>query len=153
MTSTYPTAMDDPMNNLLNLGGRLLIAQIFVLSGVTKLGAWAGTQAWMESMGVSGTLLGPVVALEIGGGLALAAGALTRLTAAALAAFALGAAVLFHADFGDANQVIHFMKNLAMAGGLSMVLAHGAGRYSLDAWWSRRTRAEPTRGTLAAHAA
>lgn len=141
------------MNNLLNLGGRLLIAQIFVLSGATKLGTFAGTQAWMESMGVPGALLAPVIALEIGGGLALAAGALTRLTAAALAGFTLVAAVLFHADFGDANQVIHFMKNLAMAGGLAMVLAHGAGRYSVDAWWSRRTRTAPAAAMLAPHAA
>lgn len=138
------------MNNVLNLGGRILIAQIFVLSGLTKLGAWAGTQAWMESMGVPGALLAPVVLLEIAGGLALAAGALTRWTALALAAFSIGAAVLFHSALGDANQLIHFMKNLAMAGGLLMVAAHGAGRYSVDAWWARRV---PAAAPLAARAA
>lgn len=124
---------NDPVNDTLNLIGRLLLAQIFLVSGLAKINAWAGTQAMMDAAGVPSALLGAVVALEIGGGLALALGLLTRWTALGLAAFSVLAAVLFHAQFSEQNQLIHFMKNLAMAGGLLFVWLHGAGRYSMDA--------------------
>lgn len=129
---------NDDVNDTMNLVGRLLLAQIFLLSGLSKLGAWADTQAYMAAMGVPGVLLAGVVALEIGGGLALALGLFTRWTALALAAFTAAAALLFHTDFGDQNQMIHFMKNLAMTGGLLFVWLHGAGRLSLDARLSAR---------------
>lgn len=122
------------MNDIFNLIGRLLLAQIFLISGLSKFGAWEGTQAYMAAMGVPGALLLAVVALEVLGGLALALGLFARPVALALAAFSLLAALLFHADFGDQNQLIHFMKNLAMAGGLLFVWLHGAGRLSLDNW-------------------
>jgi putative oxidoreductase len=125
---------NDPMNDIFNLIGRLLLAQIFLISGLSKFGAWEGTQAYMAAMGVPGALLLAVVALEVLGGLALALGLFARPVALALAAFSLLAALLFHADFGDQNQLIHFMKNLAMAGGLLFVWLHGAGRLSLDNW-------------------
>lgn len=129
---------NDDVNDTMNLVGRLLLAQIFLLSGLSKLGAWADTQAYMAAVGVPGVLLAGVVALEIGGGLALALGLFTRWTALALAAFTVAAALLFHTQFGDQNQMIHFMKNLAMAGGLLFVWLHGAGRLSLDARLSAR---------------
>lgn len=120
------------MNDMLNLIGRLLLAQIFFISGIAKLGSWAGTQGYMEAMGVPGALLAAVVALEVLGGLALALGLFTRWTAATLAGFSLLTALLFHAGFADQNQLIHFMKNLAMAGGLVFVGLRGAGRFGLD---------------------
>lgn len=128
------------MNDSLNLIGRLLLAQIFFISGIAKLGSWAGTQGYMEAMGVPGALLAAVVALEILGGLALALGLLTRWTAGGLAAFSLLTALLFHTGFGDQNQLIHFMKNLAMAGGLAFVWLYGAGRFSLDSRLRRAVR-------------
>lgn len=125
------------MNNAIILAARVLLAQIFLISGFGKLGAgYAGTQAYMEAMGIPGMLLPLVIALEIGGGLALVAGFLTRWAALALAGFTVVSAALFHADFGDQMQTIMFMKNLAMAGGLLLLYVHGAGSYSLDA---RRT--------------
>lgn len=115
------------------LVGRILLAQIFIMAGINKLGAgYSGTQAYMESMGVPGALLPVVIALEIAGGLALAAGFITRYAAWALAAFTVVAGVLFHANFSDQMQMILFMKNMAMAGGLLVLAAAGAGALSLD---------------------
>lgn len=122
------------MNNAIILAARVLLAQIFLISGFGKLGAgYAGTQAYMEAMGIPGMLLPLVIALEIGGGLALIAGFMTRWAALALAGFTVVSAVLFHANFGDQTQTIMFMKNLAMAGGLLLLYVHGAGSYSVDA--------------------
>jgi putative oxidoreductase len=122
------------MNNAIVLIARILLAHIFLLSGFGKLGAgYAGTQGYMVNMGVSGDLLPLVIALEIGGGLALIAGLFTRWTALALAAFCIVGAVIFHRNFGDQMQMIMFMKNFAMAGGLLMLYVHGAGALSVDA--------------------
>ncbi|MBI3546505.1 MAG: DoxX family protein [Gammaproteobacteria bacterium] len=122
------------MNNAIVLIARILLAHIFLLSGFGKLGAgYAGTQGYMVSMGVPDDLLPLVIALEIGGGLALIAGLFTRWAALALAAFCIVGAVIFHRNFGDQMQMIMFMKNFAMAGGLLMLYVHGAGAFSVDA--------------------
>ena len=112
--------------------GRLLIALIFVISGVGKLGSYAGTQGYMESMGVPGALLAPVIALEVLGGLAIILGWQTRLVAFLLAGFCIVSAVLFHGNIGDQMQQIQFLKNLGLAGGFLFLVAHGAGAWSLD---------------------
>ena len=112
--------------------GRLLIALIFVISGVGKLGSYAGTQGYMESMGVPGVLLAPVIALEVLGGLAIILGLQTRLVAFLLAGFCIVSAVLFHGNVGDQMQQIQFLKNLGLAGGFLFLVAHGAGAWSLD---------------------
>lgn len=126
------------MNDTLNLIARLLLAQIFILAGLTKLGTgYAGTEAYMASMGVPALLLPAVIALEVGGGLALAVGLMARPAAAALAVFTLLAACIFHNHFADSMQMILFMKNLAITGGLLMVVAYGGGRLSLDALRAR----------------
>ncbi len=62
------------MEKTATLIGRILLAHIFLLAGISKIGGYAATQGWMEAMGVSGTLLPFVIALEIGGGLALILG-------------------------------------------------------------------------------
>lgn len=122
------------MNNAILFVARLLLAQIFLLAGIGKLGAgYASTQGYMAAMGVPAILLPLVIALEIGGGLALIGGFLTRWAALALAAFCLASAAIFHTNFGDPMQMIMFMKNLAMAGGLLVLSVHGPGAYSLDA--------------------
>jgi putative oxidoreductase len=124
--------------SLAPLAGRGLLALIFVLSGAGKLAAYAATQQYMESVGVPGGLLPLAILAELGGGLALIAGLLTRFSAVALAGFSVVAAILFHADFADQNQMIHFMKNVSIAGGLLLLAAHGAGAWSLDALIARR---------------
>lgn len=126
------------MNATSSLLGRVGLSLIFIISGWGKIAGYAATQQYMEAMGVPGALLPLVIALEVGGGLAILAGAFTRWTALALAAFSLASAALFHGDVGDAAQAVHFWKNVAMAGGFLMLAAHGAGALSLDSAWARR---------------
>ncbi len=114
--------------------GRILLGHIFVLAGFSKLGAgYASTQGWMEAMGVPGMLLPAVILLEIGAGAALILGFQARIAAIALAGFSIISALIFHTNFADQMQMIMFMKNFAMAGGLLFVSAFGAGAWSLDA--------------------
>src|SRR5260370_370538 len=82
------------------------------------------------------------VAIEFGGGLLLVAGYRARYVAAALAVFSLATAISFHSNFADQNQMIHFLKNVMMAGGLLQVAAFGAGAFGIDRW--RRRRAAPS---------
>lgn len=118
----------------LALGGRILLAAIFVLSGVTKLSAVEATIGYIASAGLpfAEVIFYAVVALELLGGLMLIAGLKTRLAAIALGLFSIAAAFAFHADFADQNQMIHFLKNLALAGGMFQVAAFGAGRLALS---------------------
>ena len=127
------------------LVGRILLATIFVMSGVGKLADPAGTIGYI---GAAGLPLAPLayagaVALELGGGIALILGYRTQIVAAALALFSLLAAVAFHAAFADQNQMIHFFKNVAMAGGLLQVVAFGGGRLSLDARREAKRELQP----------
>ena len=116
-----------------DLAGRVLLAAIFVISGLGKISGYAGTQAFMESMGVPGWTLPLVIALEVLGGLALIVGYRTRLAALGLAAFTLAAGVLFHWQPDDQIQQIMFLKNVSMVGGLLLLVARGAGDWSIDA--------------------
>jgi putative oxidoreductase len=114
------------------LTGRVLMSFIFIMAGINKIGAYAGTQGYMESMGVPGILLPLVILLEIGGGLALLLGWQTRIAAFLLAGFSIVSAIIFHANFADQMQSILFMKNLAIAGGLLFLVAGAAQQWSID---------------------
>lgn len=126
-----------------DLAGRVLIASLFLITGVGKITGYAGTQAYMASQGVPGALLPLVIALEVGGGLAIVLGWHTRLVAALLAGFSIAAALIFHAG-GDMTQQLMLMKNFAIAGGFLFLVARGAGEWSLDA----RTAARSAPGEL-----
>jgi putative oxidoreductase len=121
------------MNNAIVLLARLFLAHIFLLAGFGKITGYAGTQGYMESMGVPGALLPLVIVLEIGGGLALIVGLFTRWAALALALFCVAAAVIFHRNFAEQMQMIQFMKNFAMAGGFLLLYVQGPGAFSIDA--------------------
>lgn len=112
--------------------GRFFLALMFIVSGVGKIGAYAGTQGYMDAMGVPGQLLPLVIALEVLGGLAIVLGWQTRITAFLLGGFTALSALVFHFDFADQTQMLMFMKNISIAGGFLMLVAHGAGAYSLD---------------------
>jgi len=111
---------------------RLLLAQVFLLAGISKIPGYADTQGYMEAMGIPGALLPLVILLEAGGGLAIILGWQTRLVAIALALFSLVAAAIFHNNLADQMQLIMFTKNIAIAGGFILLAVHGAGGYSLD---------------------
>lgn len=131
------------MNAYLSLLGRAGLSLIFIISGWGKIAAYAGTQQYMESKGLPGELLPLVIALELGGGLAILGGTFTRWVAIALALFSIASAAIFHADFGDQMQAINFWKNVAMAGGFLVLAANGPGTLSLDSLLARR-RSLPT---------
>ena len=114
------------------LAGRILMSAIFLLSGLSKIGQYAGTQAYMAAQGVPGALLPLVIAVEVGGAAALIIGFKTRWAAFLLAGFSLVSAALFHNNFADQTQMIMFLKNVAMAGGFLLLFAHGPGPLSLD---------------------
>lgn len=121
-------------SDLLAAVGRVLLAAIFVLSGVSKLVDPAGTIAYIGSAGLPlpSVAYAGAVAVELIGGLLLVAGFQTRIVALAIAAFSIVAAFGFHANLADQNQFIHFFKNIAMAGGLLQVAAFGSGRFGFD---------------------
>ena len=112
---------------------RVLLAQLFLVSGIGKVEAYAATQGYMASMGVPGSALPLVIVLELGGAAALLVGLLTRWVALGLAGFCVGSALLFHLNFADPAQAINFMKNISIAGGMLVLYVHGAGEFSVDA--------------------
>ena len=112
--------------------GRVLLSLIFIVAGAEKIFNYAGSQQYMESAGLPGILLPAAIVLELGGGLAILAGFMTRWVALALAVFSLATAVLFHLDFGNQMQTIMLMKNLAIAGGFLALAAAGPGAFALD---------------------
>ena len=132
VTATASTTRIPALRGAADLVGRSLLASLFVISGLGKLAAYAGTAGYMESVGVPGALLPLVIALEVLGGLAIVAGYKTRIVASLLAAFSIASAVLFHSNLGDQIQQIMFLKNIAIAGGFILLAARGAGGWSVD---------------------
>jgi putative oxidoreductase len=124
----------------LPLFGRILLAAIFILSGFNKIMNPAMTEQYMAAHGMPlpQLFLAGAIAVEVGVGLALLAGVWARAAAWALFLFMIPTTWIFHTNFADQNQMIHFMKNLAMMGGLLYVAAYGAGRLSVDAWLDSR---------------
>ena len=112
--------------------GRLLISFMFLMSGLNKAGNYSNTSGWMESMGVSSSILPLVILLEIIGAFAIIVGWNTKITAFLLAGFSIISALIFHSDFSNQVEMIMFMKNIAIAGGFLILVANGAGNYSLD---------------------
>jgi putative oxidoreductase len=126
-------ALNSSLTNAAELTGRVFLAALFLLSGIGKLSAYSGTATYMAAVGVPGALLPLVIGLEIGGALAIIVGWQTRIAAVLLAGFTLLSALIFHTHFADQTQMIMFWKNVAIAGGFLLLVAHGAGPLSLDA--------------------
>jgi putative oxidoreductase len=134
-TATYDRTAVRPtstVQNFAELGGRVLLSALFLLSGVGKIGGYAATAGYMASLGVPGALLPLVIGTEVLGAIALIIGWKTRIVAFLLAGFTLLSAFIFHNNFADQIQMIMFMKNLSIAGGLLLLVVHGAGRISVD---------------------
>ena len=136
--------MSDHLRNPVALAGRVLLAQLFIVAGLGKIAQFAGTVAYMQSGGLPATELLAVltIALELGGGIALAFGVMTRPVAVALALFTLAASLVFHAFWSAPaaqamTQSLMFMKNMSVIGGLLTVTAFGPGAWSVDAMRGR----------------
>ena len=132
--------MSQSVQDALALAARLLIVALFLPAGIGKLTGFDGTVGYIASVGLPLPAVGAAlaVAVEIGASLALLAGLGTRIAALVLAAFTLAASVFFHAYWAaPADQAyvaqLLFFKNIAVVGGLLMLAAYGAGRWSLDA--------------------
>jgi putative oxidoreductase len=119
--------------------GRIFIAVLFLMSGLGKLAAPAATQAYIAAMGLPAPMLAYFgsMAVELIGSVLLIIGFRVRAVAVGMAVFTLLTAVFFHRNFADQNQMIHFLKNIAIMGGLLQVAAFGAGRFALDRRFGR----------------
>jgi putative oxidoreductase len=134
------TALIRPRNQwsegaaLAALGGRALLAPIFLLSGIGKISDVTMYLGYIKAFGLPfpAVALAGAVALEMLGGLALLLGYRTRLIGTMLALFSIATALIFHEDLGNSDQFLHFWKNLAMAGGLLQLAAFGGGKLSID---------------------
>src|SRR6476620_9388415 len=111
--------------------GRLLLAAIFLHEAWSKLTAYSAAVAYMQAFGIPGELLPFAIAVALGCGLLIVCGYHPRAAALALAEFCLSTAVLFHSKLGDRHQVLHFEQDVAIAGGLLVLFAHGAGAWAL----------------------
>jgi putative oxidoreductase len=131
--------------SVISLIGRVMIAALFIISGISKLGDTGGIQGYIASVGLPMPQLGYAVALivEIGVGLLLLVGGWTRISAAILVGFCLVTAFFFHRNFADHMQMILFIKNMMITGGLLQFVANGAGPISLDAQRARAPVAAP----------
>lgn len=132
----------------LTLIGRILLGLIFLMSAINKIADPQGTQQYMTMMGMTWmtTLfyLGAVV-FELAGSLSLLLGYRAKVGGWLLLLFMVPTTLIFHTNFADQNQMIHFLKNLSIMGGLLYVARYGAGRYSIDAGMDRAEVAEAPR--------
>jgi putative oxidoreductase len=129
--------MNDPLNNTLapaaEAAGRILLAALFLYEAYVKLNAYGPAVQYAAAFGVPSVLMPFAIALELGGGALIVLGLFTRFAALAFAGFCLVTAFVFHTKFSDTNQVLHFGKDIALAGAFLFVAGRGAGRFSLDA--------------------
>jgi putative oxidoreductase len=123
---------DEAGNSSVLLVARCLVAGLFLWSGIGQVSGYDETTAFMIHSGVMASLLPIAVFVEMAGGILLIVGYRMRLTVLVLASFSVVTALLFHANFFDHQQMFHFLKNCAIAGGLLSFYVSGAGRLSFD---------------------
>jgi putative oxidoreductase len=112
------------------LAGRVLLASIFVHEGIGKIGNYSAAAAYVRVFGLPDVLLPAAIAIELVCGLSIALGLFTRVSAILLAGFCIVTAGVFHTKFSEINQLLHFEKNLAIAGGLLVLTISGPGRWA-----------------------
>jgi putative oxidoreductase len=131
--------MQNPMvDNVVLLVSRLLLAGIFVHEGVFLAANFAAASTAMAKVGVPAPAVIGTIALQLVAGIAIAVGWHARLGAAALGLFCLATAILFHVNFANRNELLHFEKDLAIAGGMFVLMLRGAGGYPVRAFASRK---------------
>lgn len=125
--------------DLILLLGRLLLSLIFLHEGWSLATDITATVDTFAKLGLSAPVAVATIALQIGAGLYIATGFLCRFGALALAFFCLATALLFHINLASQNELLHFEKDLAIAGGMFVLAASGAGSISIDNWLRKRT--------------
>ena len=130
--STNRTSASRAVQKGSELAGRLFLSALFVVSGLGKIIAYSGTAAYMSKLGVPDALLPLAIVTEIAGAAAIIIGWNTRVVAFLLAGYSLLTAILFHSNFSDQIEMVMFLKNVSIAGGLLLLVANGAGPLSLD---------------------
>jgi putative oxidoreductase len=131
MTSTCSTSAGGLRNAVL-LAARLLLAFIFVHEGVFLILNFDNAASATSKMGVPAAAFVATIALQLFAGMAVALGIFTRLGAVALALFCFLTAFMFHTHFGVRDELLHFEKDLAIAGGLLVLALHGVGDWSIE---------------------
>ncbi|HEX8048790.1 DoxX family protein [Rhizobium sp.] len=124
--------------------GRLLLAFIFLHEGTSLAANMTATIATFAKLSLSAPVAIATIALQIGAGLCLAIGLLSRLGAVTLAFFCVATALLFHTNFTSQNELLHFEKDLAIAGGMLVLAASGAGRISIAQLIKSRAKTIPS---------
>ncbi len=127
----------DAISKWAQLLGRVALGAIFVISALGKLAGWSGTVAYASSKGVPQLLLAIATALELLGGISLMLGFKARWGALALIIFLVPVTIVFHNPWASPPdqqqlQLVHFLKNLSICGGLLIVFGRGAGAFSID---------------------
>jgi putative oxidoreductase len=120
------------LDDVVLLASRLLLAWLFIHEGVALTANFDAAAAGMAKTGVPAPLLIATIALQLSAGAAIAFGWQARIGAATLGLFCLATAILFHMNFANRNELLHFDKDLAIAGGMFVLMVRGAGSWSLD---------------------
>lgn len=122
------------MSTFTGAAGRMLIALIFIVAGLLKLGDLPGTEAAIVAVGMPSGLALPAALFEAGAGILLALGVFQRIVSLALIGFVALTTVLYHNNFSDPTQATMALKNLAIIGGLLLVFAHGYMTWGFEAY-------------------
>ena len=123
---------------ILEFIGRVLLSSLFLVEGLKKISIQENVIMYMENYGVPGTLYFPATILEILFPLFLIVGYKTKWAASIMALFTFAVAIIFHTDFSEDMQLMLFLKDIAIAGGFMIVIAHGPGKISLDYYFKSK---------------
>ena len=118
--------------HIVELLARIFLSALFLIEGVGKIFTQEQVVMYMEDYSVPGILFVPAVVLEIIFPLLLIVGYKTKLAALVMSLFTLTVAIIFHTDFSSGMQLVFFLKDLAIAGGLLVVFVYGSNKFSLD---------------------
>ena len=118
--------------------GRLFLSALFLIEGLGKISIQEDVIMYMEDYGVPGILFLPALALEILFPLLLIIGYNIKWTASIMALFTFTVAIIFHTNFSEGMQLMLFLKDIAIAGGFMIVIAHGPGKISLDYYFKSK---------------
>ena len=116
----------------------MFLSALFLIEGLGKISIQEDVIMYMEDYGVPGILFLPALALEILFPIILILGYKTKWAASIMALFTFTVAIIFHTNFSESMQLMLFLKDIAIAGGFMIVIAHGPGKISLDYYFKSK---------------